>query len=168
MHAKNLAELYDLELVPWARARDALEANVAQKQTPFLATTRPDGRPHVAGVGAVWQDDRVYFVSGPETRKSRNLTSNPACAVGFSMDGIDVVVEGTAARVTDPETLDRLAARYAREGWPARVEDDAFTYDYSAPSAGPPPWYLYELTPETIYGVLGEAPGGATRWRPED
>ena len=83
----------------------------------------------------------------------------------MAYDGIDLVIEGTAERVTDDATLQRIAKRYADEGWPARVENQAFTYDYSAPSAGPPPWYLYEVTPTTVYGVLASEPGGATRWR---
>jgi len=62
-------------------------------------------------------------------------------------------------------TLERLAKRYADQGWPAIVKDGAFTYDYSAPSAGPPPWDLYAVTPTTIFGVLTVEPGGATRWR---
>jgi hypothetical protein len=45
------------------------------------------------------------------------------------------------------------------------VEDGALTYDYSAPSAGPPPWYVFVLEPSTVFGVLSAAPGGATRWR---
>lgn len=165
MQTKNLADLYDLPPIPWSRALEALESQIPQRQTTFLATTRPDGRPHMAGVGALWQDGKVYVVSGPGTRKSQNLAANPTCAISMTWEGIDLVIEGTAERVTDEATLQRLADRYGREGWPARVEDQAFTYDYSAPSAGPPPWYLYEITPSTVYGVLSEAPGGATRWR---
>ena len=165
MQQKNLADLYGLDPVPWSRAVEALAASKAQQHTPFLATIRPDGRPHVAGVGAVWHDDRVYFVSGPGTRKSQNLAANPACSVAFALPGIDLVIEGQARRVTDPETLERLANRYAEEGWPTRVEDGAFTYDYSAPSAGPPPWALWEITPTTVFGVQSAEPGGATRWR---
>ena len=81
---------------------------------------------------------------------------------------MDLVIEGRAARVTEDGTLQRLAKRYADSGWPARVENGAFTYDYSAPSAGPPPWNLYEITPTTIFGVMAAEPGGATRWRFED
>ena len=165
MDVKNLADLYGLQPIPWSRALAALESNEPQKQTPFLATTRPDGRPHVAGVGALWDDDKVYFVSGAGTRKSRNVAENAQCAIAFSMPGIDLVIEGTAERVTDDETLQRLAKRYADQGWPARVKDGAFTYDYSAPSAGPPPWDLYAVTPSTVFGVLSDEPGGATRWR---
>ena len=165
MEIKNLADLYDLPPIPWSRAVEALESNEPKLRTPFLATTRPDGRPHAAGVGAVWHDGKLYFVSGAGTRKSRNLAENPNCAISMSLSGIDLVVEGTAERVTDDATLRRLAARYAEEGWPARVEDGAFTYDYSAPSAGPPPWDLYVVETTTVYGVLGTEPGGATRWR---
>jgi hypothetical protein len=166
MDQKNLAELYGLDPVPWSKALEALEhGKQAGNGTAFLATTRPDGRPHVAGVGAIWDDGRVWIVSGPETRKSRNLAERPACSIALSFEGLDLVIEGHAERVTDGATLERIAARYAEGGWPARVEDGAFTYDYSAPSAGPPPWYVYAITPTTVYGVLASAPGGATRWR---
>jgi nitroimidazol reductase NimA-like FMN-containing flavoprotein (pyridoxamine 5'-phosphate oxidase superfamily) len=165
MHQKNLADLYGLDPIPWSRALEALESTERQNDTTFLATTRPDGRPHVAGVGAVWDDGKVYFVSGAGTRKSRNVAENPNCAVAMSLQGIDLVIEGAAERVSDDETLQRLAKRYADGGWPATVKDGAFTHEYSAPSAGPPPWDLYAVTPRTVYGVLSAEPGGATRWR---
>jgi general stress protein 26 len=165
MDQTNLADLYGLDPIPWSRALEALESAEPQKQTPFLATMRPDGRPHMAGVGALWDTGKVYFVSGAGTRKSRNLAQNANCAVSMSLTGIDLVIEGEAERVTDDPTLQRLARRYADQGWPASVKDGAFTYDYSAPSAGPPPWDLYAIAPTTVFGVLTDEPGGATRWR---
>jgi nitroimidazol reductase NimA-like FMN-containing flavoprotein (pyridoxamine 5'-phosphate oxidase superfamily) len=165
MDQKNLADLYKLPPIPWSRALDALESGEQRNETSFLATTRPDGRPHVAGVGAVWDDGKVYFVSGAGTRKSQNVAQNPNCSMAMSLPGIDLVFEGEAERVTDDETLQRLAKRYAEGGWPATVKDGAFTHEYSAPSAGPPPWDLYAITPTTVFGVLGTEPGGATRWR---
>jgi nitroimidazol reductase NimA-like FMN-containing flavoprotein (pyridoxamine 5'-phosphate oxidase superfamily) len=165
MKTKNLADLYKLDPVPWSRAEEALNSTDAPNGgTWFLATTRPDGKPHVAGVGALWDNGHVYVVSGPTTQKSRNLADNPNCAISVSMKGMDLVIDGVAERVTDEQTLQRMAARYAETGWPTKVQDGAFTYDYSAPSAGPPPWYLYRITPTSVVGVLGEAPGGATRW----
>jgi nitroimidazol reductase NimA-like FMN-containing flavoprotein (pyridoxamine 5'-phosphate oxidase superfamily) len=168
METKNLADLYGLEPIPWSRALAALESFTGPEHRSFLATTRPDGRPHLAGVGALWDGGKVYIVSGEATRKSQNLAKNPACAVSMSLKDTDLVIEGRAERVTDDATLERLAKRYADAGWPARVEDGAFTYDYSAPSAGPPPWSLYEVTPTTVFGVLAAEPGGATRWRFDD
>ena len=161
--SKNL-DIYGSEPIPWSRA-------LAQLDTPgggttyWLATTRPDGRPHIAAFGGLWVDGKVYLVSGAGTRKSRNLSSNPNCAVSVSLPGLDLVIEGKVARVTDEATLVRLAERYAAQGWPATVDDGAFTAPYSAPSAGPPPWDLYAITPVTAFGVATAEPNGATRWR---
>jgi hypothetical protein len=161
---RNL-DRYGSPELPWSVARDVLSAGPPTADlTFFLATVRPDGRPHSAGVGAVWVDDTLYFVSGPGTLKSRNLAANPACSVGVRLTGLDLTLEGEAHRVTDASTLEHLAEVYNSGGWPAAVEGDAFTAPYSAPSAGPPPWYLYRMTLHTAIGVGGSDPGGATRW----
>jgi hypothetical protein len=60
--------------------------------------------------------------------------------------------------------LQRLAGVFAAGGWAPTVADGGFTHDYSAPSAGPPPWYVYEFTPDDAYAVATKEPGGATRW----
>jgi hypothetical protein len=150
--------------LPWSRVRDAL-AVPSRTDRFFLGTVGADGRPHAAGVGALWFDGDLYVVSGPATRKSRNLAANPACTISAALPGIDLVFEGTAAWVTDGPTLERLAAQYRAQGWPAQVEGDALTAPYSAPSAGPPPWHLYRHTFHTVTGVATEEPSGATRWR---
>ncbi|MFI5782244.1 pyridoxamine 5'-phosphate oxidase family protein [Nocardia sp. NPDC051570] len=159
-------DIYGNEPLPWPRAQRALAGFAAgPEDTVFLSTCGPDGRPHTAGVGAVWLDDGAYVVSGRSTRKSRNLAVNPACTLAFPLAGLDLVVEGTAAVVTDARILERVAARYRELGWPATVEDGAFTAPYSAPSAGTPPWQLYFVTPSTAVGVATAEPYGATRWR---
>ena len=162
MKQKNL-DIYGHAPLPWSRAVEQLEAGTAKSF--WLATVRPDGRPHTAAVGALWVDGKLYFTSGPRTRKSRNLAHNPACVFSVTLPNLDLVIEGTAARVTDEGTLQHLAQRYAAQGWPARASDGAITAEYSAPSAGPPPWYLYVFTPSTAFGVASAAPNGATRWQ---
>jgi len=161
MNQKNL-DIYGNAPIPWSRALEQLEAESAKSY--WLATVRPDGRPHVAGVGALWFDGQLYIVSGPETRKSRNLAENPNCVISVSLPDLDLVVEGTAAKVTDHATLQRIVERFVAGGWPARASDGAITAEYSASSAGPPPWYLYVVTPMTAFGVATAEPQGATRW----
>jgi len=75
-------------------------------------------------------------------------------------------VEGSAEKVTDPATVADLAARWAAEGWPARVDDSgtAITAEYSAPSAGRPPWHVYRLVLTGATALQTVEPGGATRW----
>ncbi|ALG14988.1 pyridoxamine 5'-phosphate oxidase family protein [Kibdelosporangium phytohabitans] len=161
---RNLDNYGSPEL-PWSRPREALATLTPTADlTFFVATVRPDGRPHSAGVGAVWVDDALYFKGGPNTRRSRNLAANPACSVSVRLTGIDLVLEGEAHRVTDTETLERVAAVYRSGGWPVSVDGDAFTAPFSAPSAGPPPWHLYRLTLRTAFGVASAEPHGATRW----
>ncbi len=160
---KNL-DIYGNAPLPWSRAQEALSAAPFIPNS-FLSTVRPDARPHSAGIGALWVDGDIYFTSGPGTRKSRNLAANPACTILARMNGIDVVLEGEAARVTDAATLELLAARCRDDGWPVQVEGDAFTGPYSAPSAGPPPWNLYRFTFHTAIGNATAEPHGASLWR---
>jgi hypothetical protein len=159
---------YGHSALPWSRARDLLAANTTAPPpyaSFFLGTVRPDGRPHVAAIGAVWVDGDLYFTSGAETRKSRNLAASSACTIAVGLKGLDLTMEGEATRVTDRQSLERLAEVYRQGGWPAEVSGDAFTAPYSAPSAGPPPWQLYRFTMHTAFGVATAEPHGATRWR---
>jgi nitroimidazol reductase NimA-like FMN-containing flavoprotein (pyridoxamine 5'-phosphate oxidase superfamily) len=162
METKNL-DIYGHEPIPWSRVEKQLGGS-DRHDTYWLATTSPDGRPHVAGVGAIWSGGQIYVVSGPGTRKSRNMTANPHCVLSVSLPDIDLVVEGTAAKVTDARRLERIAKLYADGGWPAEARDGAFFAPYSAPSAGPAPWDLYEVTPVSATGVASAEPHGATRW----
>jgi nitroimidazol reductase NimA-like FMN-containing flavoprotein (pyridoxamine 5'-phosphate oxidase superfamily) len=170
MREQNL-DIYGHQPIPWSRALEQLEALDEERgpgRTRWLATTDPDGSPHLAAIGAVWSEGKFYFVSGPRLRKSRNLAANPRCAVSVSLDGIDVVVEGTARKVTERAVLERVANLYASLGWPARASDGAITAEYSAPSAGRPPWDLYAVEPTAAVGVATKEPHGATRWRFEE
>jgi len=80
------------------------------------------------------------------------------------LDDIDVVVEGTAHKVTDMPTLERVSNLYAAVGWPAHAIGGAIMAEFSAPSAGRGPWDLYAVTPTTAVGVATKEPHGATRW----
>jgi hypothetical protein len=164
----NLAELYGEPEMPWSRAVEALgTGSMGPETAAFLGTVRPDGRPHAAGVGVVHLDGDLYFTSGPGTRKSRDLAANPACTLSLRLDGLDLVVEGEARPVTDLPTLERVVALYREGGWPGEVDREAhaITAEYSAQSAGPPPWTMYRLTIHTAFGVGLRPPHGASRWR---
>jgi PPOX class probable F420-dependent enzyme len=175
MEATNLADLYDAPLLDWSRIETRLGAGIGQapgaggpdRHTCWLATVNPDGSPHVTGVGALWADGCFWFETGQGTRKGRNLARDPRGTLSVATREFDLVVEGEAALVTDPATVASLAARWAAGGWPARVDDtgQALTAEFSAPSAGPPPWHVYRLTPRTATALGTVAPGGATRWQ---
>jgi hypothetical protein len=169
---KNLADLYDLPPLDWADVRRTLASQPTQApgtggpdhHTYWLSTVDADGRPHMTGVGVYWVDGHLFFSGGPGTRKIRNIERDARCAFGVAVEGYDVSLEGRATRVTDDAQLQRIAAVFAEGGWAPTVVDGGFSHEYSAPSAGPPPWYLYEFVPEDAYAVGTKEPGGATRW----
>jgi hypothetical protein len=170
--AKNLAELYELRTLNWNDVRQALAANLTQapgtggpgRHTFWLSTRDADGRPHLTAIGAYWIDGKYYFSGGPRSRKIRNIEGDSRCAIGVAVHGYDVALEGRAVRVIEDARLRRVAQVFADDGWAPTVADGGFTHEFSAPSAGPPPWYVYEFTPENAYAVMTEEPGGATRW----
>lgn len=174
MRAKNLADLYDLPLVDWAAITARLEQGLTQapgtggpnRHTCWLATIDADGAPHVSGIGAEYKDGTFWFETGARTRKGRNLARDPRCTLSLAAEEFDLVVEGVAEQVTDPATVAAMAEVWAAGGWPARVDESgtALTAEFSAPSAGPPPWHVYRLTPAhaTVLSIM--EPGGATRW----
>ena len=165
IETKNL-DRYGQEALPWSRPRSVLDAiDPSAMITWFLGTTGGSGRPHAAGVGAMWVDGDLYFTSSDTTKKSRDLSDNPFASISVSLDGIDLVFEGKAERVTDRSTLETVTSRYREGGWPASVEGDAVTAPFSAPSAGPPPWNLYRLAFDRVIGVASAEPNGATTWR---
>jgi hypothetical protein len=131
----------------------------------FLGTTRPDGRPHATGIGAVWLDGDTYVTSGPGTRKSYYLAANPVRTISTERTTIDIALEGEAGRVIDGPTLDLVADRYREGGGLVQAEGDALTGPYNAPSAGPVPWHSYRSTFHTSIGNVTTEPEGATRWR---
>jgi len=111
---------YGSAALPWSRPHDLLAASATQPNiTFFLGTMRPDGRPHAAGIGAIWLDGDLYITSGPQTRKARNLAANPACTISVRLEGLDLILEGEATRVTDQPTLETVARLYREAGWPA-------------------------------------------------
>ncbi len=175
MTATNLADLYGLPLLDWSRIEARLEQGITQapgtggpdRHTCWLATINQDGSPHATGVGALWVDGTFWFETGAGTRKGRNLARDPRCTLSVATSQFDLIVEGQAQKVTDPTTVETMAGHWASAGWPARVDSSgsALTADYSAPSAGPPPWSVYRIDVRTATALETVEPGGATRWR---
>ena len=174
MEAKNLAQLYGAAAMDWTHVAGRLDQGVSQvpggggpdRHTSWLTTLNPDGSPHVNGVGAIWADGAFWFETGRETRKGRNLARDPRCTLSVATNEFDLVVEGEAKVVTDPPTVALMAALWASQGWPCKVDESgrALTAEYSAPSAGRPPWHVYRIDARSATALQTVEPGGATRW----
>jgi hypothetical protein len=149
---------------PWSQGRQELQ----DAELYWLSTVRPDGRPHVTPLLGSWLDGAMYFSTGPSERKAKNLTLNQQCILttGHNTleDGIDLVVEGAAAHVTDGVELGRVA--------------DAFEAKYGAHFTAPEgTWFglgdamrggavlVYRIAPMTVFGFGKGTQFSQTRWR---
>lgn len=146
---------------PWPEAVQRLR----DAEVFWLSTVRPDGRPHVTPLLAVWLDEALYFCTGRDERKARNLAANTHCILttGTSSlhEGLDVVVEGVAERVGDDATLRRIADEYLTKygaDWTFAVRDGAFHQEGSGPAL------VFEVRPTTAFG-FAKGVYGQTRWR---
>lgn len=112
---------------PWAQVAEVL----SNAEMFWLCTVRRDGRPHVTPLPAIWLDGTLHFCTGSAEQKTKNLQSSPGCVLTAGANeyrsGLDVVVEGTAERVTDQAQLRRLAAMWkSRLDWDFQVTDGGF------------------------------------------
>ena len=173
MEIVNLGAADGLPPVSWTAIAEKLEARSAKagdavtSRTTWLATVNEDGSPHVTAVGALWVEGTFWFQTGADTRKGRNVARDPRCSMAVSVRDADVVVEGDAVRVTDPDALARIAKAWAGDGWPAELDPSGsgITAPFNAPSQGPPPWNVYRLEPRSATVVVATEPGGLTRFR---
>lgn len=175
MRAKNLDDSYGAVVQEWDGVAAMLDAGVTQapdaggpnRYTTWLTTLNADGSAHVAAVGAVWVDGAYWFQTGDVTRKAKNLERDPRCTISVSLQDLDLVVEGTAEKVTDPAAVARAVAAWNAGGWPCDIDESGIglTAPFNAPAIGPAPWFVYRLTPRSATSVSTKEGGGATtRW----
>lgn len=140
----------------------------------WLSTVRPDGRPHVTPLIAVWTEDALYFCTGPTESEARNLDGNAHCTIttGCNMlneDGLDVVIEADAVQVRDESTLQRIADAYVAkygEDWHFVVQDGGFIHESEAQEGSTSGEVrVYEATPVTAFGFGKGATFSQTAWR---
>jgi len=135
----------------------------------WVATGTDRSGPHLRPVLAIWLDGHVYSTTSPAARKSRDLTARPSAAFSGRAPDIDIVIEGSTAWITDQDHLHRVAAAYRdKYDWPVTVTaDGAFDAPYGAPTAGPSPYRVYQLTPAVAYafGTGNNFGARSTRYR---
>jgi len=155
---------------PWSEVVDTLE----QAEIFWLSTVRRDGRPHVTPLPAMWLDGSLHFCTGPGEQKAKNLETNPHCVLTTGTDrylsGLDVVVEGSAVRVTDESLLERLAMMWeSKLDWPFEVADGAFRHRTAeSPGAESEPRgtaYVFAVTPTKVLAFGKGEPFSQTRYR---
>ena len=137
---------------PWDETRRALET----AELSWITTVRPDGRPHVTPLVAVWADDALHFCTGAHEQKTANLNASPHVILTTGCnrwnEGLDVVVEGNAVRVTDDDALQRLALAWTGKWdgqWQYAVREGSFRHQ-NEQEVGTEPVYVYAVRPTRV------------------
>jgi nitroimidazol reductase NimA-like FMN-containing flavoprotein (pyridoxamine 5'-phosphate oxidase superfamily) len=117
----------------------------------WVATSRPDGRPHVMVVWGLWRDGAFYFCTGETSRKARNLAANPYCVVCTELAEQAVIVEGTVELVTDPDKHKSFGKLYEKK---YKWDMEGFTEP------------VYVVRPRVAFGLWEKKfVNTATRWQ---
>jgi general stress protein 26 len=152
----------DTQPTTWSEAQEVLDA----AQLSWISTVRADGRPHVTPLVAVWLDGALHFTTGPTEQKAVNLATNPHVVLTTGCNtwdqGLDVMVEGEARRVTDKAVLERLAAAWRTKwdsSWQFEVSDDGFAHE------GGDPVLVFAVEPAKVL-AFGKGTFTHTRHRP--
>ena len=93
--------------LPWS----AIEERLVAAHHYWMATTRPDGSPHLVPRWGVWHDGRFFYDGSPQTRHARNLEANPACSMSLESGTEVVIIEGESLATSAPS--DGLGAELA-------------------------------------------------------
>lgn len=101
----------------------ALESRLGREQTIWLATTRRDGRPHLAPLWFIWLEGYLYLCTTPDTQKYANMVHNQMVALALPDAGNVLIIEGEA-HVADQQTVDILADYfYYKYEWDFRYDE---------------------------------------------
>ena len=152
---------------PW----DDIERILTDAQLYWIVTVRADGRPHAVPLVGVWHDGTFAFCTGPQEQKQRNLDANTNVAVTTGSTGAngwangkDLVVEGTAVRVTDHGDLQRLADAWSvkyGEDWRFVVRGEEFVEVSDSGGSTTGGAWVYRVAPTKVM-VFGDAHGQTT------
>jgi nitroimidazol reductase NimA-like FMN-containing flavoprotein (pyridoxamine 5'-phosphate oxidase superfamily) len=147
----------------WEQTRKALES----AELFWISTVRADGRPHVTPVVAAWWDEAVWFSTGAGEQKFANLRGNPHVVLTTGCNrwdqGLDVVVEGDAVRVSDDAVLARVAEVFHTKWdgrWQFTARDGCFRGSDGTGEA-----MVFSVAPVKVFAHAKGDPFGATAHR---
>lgn len=98
-------------LLDWKWAEERLK----KSRQYWIATTRPDGRPHVMVIWALWMNGQLYFSTGGTSRKARNLSKNPHCTMCTENSEEAVVLEGSVEKEKSAQTIREFLKLYQKK-----------------------------------------------------
>ena len=105
-------------------AAENVPQRLADHDIIWLATTRPDGRPHLIAIWFVPVDGALWFATGASSVKVTNLLAEPRVNVSLESGTDPLVGEGSAVVVPHPYPQPVVDAFRRRFDWDIASGDD--------------------------------------------
>ncbi|MFN0092042.1 MAG: pyridoxamine 5'-phosphate oxidase family protein [Acidimicrobiales bacterium] len=97
-------------------------------QVCWVATTRPDGRPHLTPIWFVWAAERFWLCTLPKAVKAANLAAEPRVSVALEGGKAPAVAEGRAVlHLAPPFPAEAVAGFVAKYDWDIDHDGEGYT-----------------------------------------
>ncbi len=150
LHKETQPPIKEARALIWSEVVDML---TPANGTRWLSTVSAEGQVHTVAIGAFFVSETYYFTSGQGTCKRANLEQNPSCTIGIHSGDYDIIAEGTAAITRDEAKVQQLASFCQLAGWPAEAKGSTLDAPYHAPTTGPAPYDVYEMTLRKVFAL---------------
>ena len=140
-------------LLPWSWAEQRLK----KSHNYWITTVTPDNKPHTMVIWALWQDGRLLFSTGSQSKKTRNLAKNPNCILCTEHAQEAVIVEGVA------EIADLAARRKFLPACERKYKFDMSSMKADILSLKEP---VFAVRPKLVFGLWEKFfQSRSTRWQ---
>jgi len=95
-----------------------------REQNLWVATARPDGRPHLVPIWFVWVGEKAYIFTGARTVKAQNMLANPRASIALESGNSPVIAECTAKLVERPFSEALVKAFQEKYSWDIQTDGD--------------------------------------------
>jgi hypothetical protein len=111
-------------ILEWEQVAERLSSS----KNYWLASTRPDGRPHTVPRWGVFIENKFYYDGSPETVHARNILENPQVSLHLESGDEAVIANGISCAAPKPEPsfarvlASNFAAKYEKFGYTPSVD----------------------------------------------
>ena len=109
----------------------------------WLATTRPNGKPHLIPIWFVWLHECAYVCTGESSVKVKNLHANPRATIALEDGNQPVIAECAASFVASPFPAEVIAAFQHKYNWNITSPVSDAASDYVLIALHPEKWLTW-------------------------
>jgi PPOX class probable F420-dependent enzyme len=100
-----------------------MNERLLNEKNVWLATVRPNGKPHLVPIWFVWFDEKIYICT-QESVKVKNIRANNRVSVALEDGNAPVIAEGIARLLSDDFSEEVARLFQDKYDWEIRTDSD--------------------------------------------